>query len=126
MSSTKPLDIAILSKVQDGGTEDLWKPYQEYGEKTITSTNGWSCFILAEEGEASLITVPSRPRAYVPPIQLFSIRCTNTTEKLLAVRISVDACYVQQYLLHPKGEEGDTVTCCGAGSHLMMFHLVSG
>lgn len=59
------------------------------------------------------------------PTQQFSIRCTNTTEKILAVRISVDSCYVQQYLLRPKGKAGDTVVCLGTGSHAMMFHLVS-
>jgi len=58
--------------------------------------------------------------------QVFSVQCTNTTKGLLAVRISVDACYIQQYLLHPTGEAGDTVTCHGTRSHSMKFQLVSG
>lgn len=58
--------------------------------------------------------------------QLFAVKCTNTTKNLIAVRISADACYVQQYLLRPVGMEGDTLTCHGIESHSMMFHLVSG
>lgn len=58
--------------------------------------------------------------------QLFSVRCANTTKTVLAVRISVDACHVQQYLLRPKREEGNEITCHGTGSHSMVFHLVSG
>ena len=118
MSSTKPLDVAILAAL---------KPYQEYGEKYEGPTKDWSCYILAEAGEVSVIGVFTHVFALMCiPNQIFSVRCTNTTKKLLAVRISIDACYIQQYLLRPKGETGDTVTCHGTGSHSMMFHLVSG
>ena len=60
------------------------------------------------------------------PTQLFAVRCTNMTENILAVRISADACYVQQYLLRPVGTGGDTLTCHGTGPHTMVFRLVSG
>lgn len=60
------------------------------------------------------------------PAQQFTVQCANTTGKPLAVRISADECYIQQYLLRPKGKPGDTVTCHGTGSRSMMFHLVSG
>ncbi|KAF9651457.1 hypothetical protein BDM02DRAFT_3184463 [Thelephora ganbajun] len=106
MSSLKPLDVVILRKIQDGAIGDSWEPYQEYGVKAKKSKS-WSCYILAKEDE------------------ILSVRCTNTTKKLLAIRISVDACYVQQYLLRPKGEAGDTLTCHGTGSHSMTFGLVS-
>ena len=58
--------------------------------------------------------------------QQFGVRCTNSTENLFAVRISVDACYVQQYLLRPAGTKGDSVICDGTGSHTMVFRQVSG
>lgn len=57
MSPTKPLDVVILMKNQDRGTEDSWEPYQEYGERTKGSTNDWSCFILTKEGEVSVTSV---------------------------------------------------------------------
>ena len=128
MSHSKPLDVVILVKKRDCGTGDSWEPYQEYSEKTKASTNDWSCYILAKEGEVSVINVfIEAPCVFIcVPNQTFSVRCTNTTKKLLAFRISVDACHVQQYLLRPKGEAGDTVTCRGTGSHSMMFHLISG
>ena len=120
--STKPLDVMILSKVQ--GHEDLWESYQEYGEKTKGSTKDWSCYILAKEGEVSVVGT-TFPHLFIPT-QLFSVRCTNPTKDFLAVRISVDTCCVQQYLLRPRGDRGDTVTCDGTGSNSMVFDLVSG
>ena len=64
MSSAKPLDVAVLSKVQGSGTRDLWKAHQEYGEKTNGSTKEWSSFILAKEGEVSVIRVPLHLRTH--------------------------------------------------------------
>lgn len=70
MPSTKPLDIVILSKDQDGSAEDLWKPYQEYGEKTTTA-KGWSCYILAKEGEVSVIGAIFRLRTHTSDSAVF-------------------------------------------------------
>jgi hypothetical protein len=124
MSPAEPLDVAILLKTH--GTADSWEPYQEYGVKAKESASEWSCYILAKEGEVSFIGVFVGVPCSSIPNQPFSVRCTNRTKSLLAVRISVDVCYVQQYLLRPRGGAGDTVTCHGPGSHAMMFHLISG
>jgi len=55
MSPTKPLDVVILMKNQGHDTEDSWEPYREYGETGKASTGDWSCYILAKEGEVSVI-----------------------------------------------------------------------
>ncbi|KAF9792186.1 hypothetical protein BJ322DRAFT_1027639 [Thelephora terrestris] len=108
MPPNKPLNVEILRKdLKSLSDEDVWLEYQEYGVKAKSSTSSWSCYVLAKEGEQ------------------FGVRCTNTTGNDIVARISVDACYVQQYLLRPAGVEGDTVTCDGTGSHTMVFRLVS-
>lgn len=57
MPPTKPLEVEILRRDPDSLTaEDDWVPYQEYGAKMKTSTNNWSCYILAKEGEVSAIS----------------------------------------------------------------------
>ena len=55
MSPAKPLDVVVLQKDQDYDADDSWEPYQEYGEKMKTFSNDWSCYILAKEGEVSVI-----------------------------------------------------------------------
>ena len=57
MSPVKPLDVVILMKNQDHGTEDALEPYQEYGERVKASINDWSCYILTKEREVSFISV---------------------------------------------------------------------
>ena len=128
MPPAKPLKVEILRRNLDSFIEEEdWEPYQEYGAKVKTSTNNWSCYILAKEGEVGAPSAHMHAFALTHvPNQLFAVRCANTTENLLAVRISADACYVQQYLLRPAGTTGDTLTCHGTGSHTMVFRLVSG
>lgn len=54
MLSPKPLDVVILQKYQDGG-EAHWERYEERGEKMKQSNDGWSCYILATDGEVSAV-----------------------------------------------------------------------
>lgn len=56
MSPTKPLDVVVLQRYQDGD-EAHWERYEERGEKMKKGTHNWSCYILATEDEASVICV---------------------------------------------------------------------
>ena len=126
MPPAKPLNVEILRRNYDPFAEVDWVPYQEYGVKAKSSTNSWSCYILGKEGEVSY-SASSRVLALMyAGTQQFAVRCTNPTENVFVVRVSVDACYVQQYLLRPTGSGRETVTCDGTGSHTMIFRLVSG
>jgi hypothetical protein len=64
MSPAKPIDVVIRSPM-DLRSLDYGKPYPEYGEKKKTSTNDWSCYILAKEGEVGTISVSSCSNTYV-------------------------------------------------------------
>ena len=60
MPPAKPLEVEILRRDPDSPVEEEdWVPYQEYGAKVKTSTNNWSCYILAKEGDVSAISVQS-------------------------------------------------------------------
>lgn len=58
MPPTKPLNVEILRKdLESLADEDVWEEYQEYGVKAKSSTNSWSCYVLAKEGEVRAISV---------------------------------------------------------------------
>ena len=56
MSTTKPLDVVILQRFQNGD-EVHWERYEERGEKMKQATSNWSCYILATEDEVGVICV---------------------------------------------------------------------
>jgi len=81
MSPAKPLDVVILRKALDDNAGGPGGPYQEFGEKAKPSGDDWSCYILAKEGEVSVISTVSSPRthAFPPSYSQFDARTPRTS-----------------------------------------------
>ena len=67
MSPAKPLDVVILPKALDDSAGGPGEPYQEFGQKLKPSGDDWSCYILAKEGEVSVIGAASTLRTHAFP-----------------------------------------------------------
>ena len=67
MPSAKPLDVVILPTAPEGSAGGLGELYQEFVEKAKISGDDWSCYILAKEGEVSVISAGLYPRTHAFP-----------------------------------------------------------